>query len=253
MRQSINEGVSIAKGKYICKCDDHVAFSKGYDEILATDCEDNWLAVPARYSLNGEAWLNGADNIKKYGPIHHLTITYPFNHDPQFGYGMHGKKWFGEHGVTGGYFDREKQRKAILIDDVLSIQGSCWFMPRKLFHDLDCMQIDGYFDYQEAQELVFKTWLSGGRCVVNKKVWYAHLHKNDQWGGKGYHALRHQKTKSEIYSTDFWLNNRWEKQTRPFKWLIEHPSWFPLESWPDGWDNPKAFKNYDYSTWYGRG
>lgn len=250
MRPSINEGVSIATGEFICKLDDHCAVSKGYDEILASDCEDNWLVVPARYSLNGEAWLNGEENIKKYGPIHHLHLTYPFQKDSQFGFGMHGKKWIGERGLNGDYFYREKQRKDILIDDVLSIQGSCWFMPRQHYHNIGGMQSEGYgTDYQEAQELTLKTFLSGGRCVCDKKTWYAHLHKNDQWGGKGYRALRHQKIKSEIFSTDFWLNNKWGKQTRTFKELIEHPSWHPLEGWPDDWDNPEMFKNYDYSTW----
>ena len=164
MRPAINAGVAIAKGKYICKCDDHCSFGPGYDQILAADCDENWLVVPSRYSLDGEAWLNGAENIKKYGPIHHLYLTYPFRNDEQFSWGLHGKKWMGERGMTGGYFDREKQRKNILIDDVLSIQGSCWFMPRQLFYDLDCMQIEGYgSDYQEAQELTFKVWLSGMR------------------------------------------------------------------------------------------
>lgn len=248
MRQGINAAAKVARGRYIMKCDDHCAFDLGYDEKLAADCDDNWLVVPARYSLDGEAWLAGSNNIKKYGPIHHLYLTYPFVHDDQFGFGLHGKKWFGERGLTGGYFDREKKRKGILIDDILSFQGSCWFMPKDLFFKNGCMQEDGYYQHQEAQELGFKVWLSGGRCVVNKKTWYAHLHKGPVYG-RGYHMLNHQKIKSQIYSTEVWMNNKWPGQTRDLKWLIENPLWWPLEGWPENWDNAEFIKGYNYSTW----
>lgn len=251
MRNGINEAVAVAKGKFICKCDDHCAFSKGFDEILAADCEDNWLVVPARYSLDGEAWLAGSDKIRKYGPIHHLYLTYPYRCDSQFGHGMHGKKWMGEHGVTGGYFDREKQRKDILIDDVLSIQGSCWFMTREHYYNIGGMQVEGFSDWQEAQELTFKTFLSGGRCVVNKKTYYCHLHKGKDHG-RGYHIFRHHKIQSEIYSTKYWMNNQWPGQIKKLKAYIEHPNWFPLEGWPDDWDDEQFIKNYDYSLWLKR-
>jgi len=252
MRPAINTAAKLAKGKFIIKCDDHCLFSSGFDQTLAADCEDNWLVVPARYALDGHAWLNGTGKIHKYGPIHHLYLTYPFRKDEQFGWGLHGKKWFGEHGFTGDYFFREKQRKSILIDDVLSIQGSCWFMPLRLFHDLDCMQEEGYGDYQEAQELVFKVFLSGGRCVVNKKAHYGHLHKGKEWG-KGYSSVSYnEKKRSEIYSAEFWLNNRWSKQIKKFKDLIEHPAWHPLENWPKNWDDEQFIKNYDYSLWLRR-
>ena len=235
MRQGINEAAAIAKGKYIMKCDDHCMFDEGYDLALAEDCDDNWLVVPRRYSLDGENWKRG------YGPIDYLYLTYPFLQDDQFGYGFHGKKWRGEHGFTGGYYSREKKRDKILVDDMLTFQGSCWFMPKKYFYFIGGMQEAGYFQHQEAQELGFKVWLSGGRCVVNKKTWYAHLHKGSTYG-RGYYMLRHHMIKSQIYSTDHWINNKWSGQTKKLKSLIEHPSWWPLELWPADWDNPERWK-----------
>ena len=245
MRPAINQGVAVAKGKYIMKCDDHCLFAQGYDVTLASDCDDNWLAVPTRYALDGDKWETG------YGPIDYLYLTYPFIKDNQFGFGFHGKKWYGEHGTVGGYFHREKQRKDILIDDMLTFQGSCWFMCKDYYHKIGGMQHEGYLDHQEAQELGFKVWLSGGRCVVNKKTWYAHLHKGAKHG-RGYHMLRHRMIQSQIYSTDLWLNNKWSGQTRKLKWLIEHPSWWPLDNWDEGWDNPKNWENYNYTSWLNR-
>lgn len=252
MRQGINAGAAIAKGKYIMKCDDHCAFGQGYDKILAENCDDDWLAVPSRYALDGEKWCQkGYDkNPFKYGPIEYLYLTYAYNLDEQFGFGFHGKKWLGnEGGQTGGYFDREKAKKDILIDDMLTFQGSCWFMPKKLFERIGGMQIEGFYQHQEAQEMGFKVWLSGGRCVINKKTWYAHLHKGDTYG-RGYHLLKHQMIKSAIYSAELWLNNKWPGQTRKFKWLIEHPSWWPLDRWPEDWDDPKHWFHYDYEKWH---
>ena len=68
MRQGINEAAAIAKGKYIMKCDDHCMFDEGYDLALAEDCDDNWLVVPRRYSLDGENWKRG------YGPIDYTVF-----------------------------------------------------------------------------------------------------------------------------------------------------------------------------------
>ncbi len=248
MRHNINAAARMAKGKYIMKCDDHCMFGEGYDVILSENCEDDWLAVPSRYSLDGDAFLAGAgDAARKYGPIDYLYLTYPFNNDNQFGFGFHGKKWKGEFGFTGGYFDRENKLKHIPIDDIISFQGSCWFMPRQLFFDIGCMQEEGYYDHQEAQELGFKVWLSGGRCVVNKHTWYAHLHKGSQHG-RGYKILKHHIIDSTIYSADLWLNNKWAGQKYPFKYLID--KFQPLEMWPEDWDDPKRWENYDYNIWH---
>jgi glycosyltransferase involved in cell wall biosynthesis len=241
MRPSINEGVSVAKGKYIMKSDDHCMFAKGYDKALKDNCASDWLAVPSRYSLKGEEWICG------YGPIDYLYLTYPYNLDDQFGFGFHGKKWHGKYGLTGGYFDREKERKGILIDDMLSFQGSCWFMHKSYFNKIGGMQQEGYYDHQEAQELGFKVWLSGGRCIVNKKTWYAHLHKGPKHS-RGYKIFKHHMIKSTIYSADMWMNNKWPGQIYKLKYLID--KFWPLEAWPEDWDNPQRWENYNYESWH---
>lgn len=243
MRPSINEGVAAAKGKYIMKCDDHCMFAEGFDVALAADCDDNWLAVPSRYSLDGENWK------RKYGPIDYLYLCYPYHLDNQFGFGFHGKKWHGERGYEGGYFDREKKLRAIKVDDMLTFQGSCWFMTKEYYLKIGGMQQYGYKDHQEAQELGFKVWLSGGRCVVNKNTWYAHLHKGPAHG-RGYRIFRHNMIKSQIYSAKLWMANGWNGQIRKLKWLIEKDNWWPLERWPEDWDSPKYWENHDYSLWH---
>lgn len=243
MRVGINEGIAKARGKFVCKCDDHCMMSPGYDTILSEDCPEGTLAVPSRYALDGENWK------RKYGPMDYLTLTYAFHLDNQFGFGMHGKKFLGESGFTGGYFAREKKLKDIKIDDMLSFQGSFWFMRKSLYEKIGGMQVEGYRDHQEAQEIGFKVALSGGQCVVNKNCWYAHLHKGNQHG-RGYRLFTHHLIQSQIYSTDIWMNNKWPGQTKKLKEFIENPKWWPLETWPEDWDNPKRWENYNYEIWH---
>ena len=56
LRVAINAGVAIAKGDYVMKVDGHCLFDEGFDVKLAEDCEDNWVVIPRRYSLDPENW-----------------------------------------------------------------------------------------------------------------------------------------------------------------------------------------------------
>ena len=56
MRPGINAAASIARGDYFMKSDAHCMFAEGFDETLKADCDDNWVVVPRRYSLDAENW-----------------------------------------------------------------------------------------------------------------------------------------------------------------------------------------------------
>jgi glycosyltransferase involved in cell wall biosynthesis len=237
MRENINTGAQIASGDYLMKLDAHCMVGPGFDEILAADCEKNWLAVPSRFSLDAEKWE------RTQGPVDYLYLTFPYTVDDLYGFGFHGRKWKGAHGLTGNYWQLEHAREDILIDDILSFQGSCWFMHKEHFNAIDGLDAANYNFHQESAELGFKTWLSGGRCVRNKKTWYAHLHKGKKHG-RGFRLSKRQMIESEVFSTDFWMNNRWPKQTRKLKWLIE--KFWPLEGWPDDWQDAKWPQEYEH-------
>jgi glycosyltransferase involved in cell wall biosynthesis len=237
MRGSINAAAKIATGKYLMKLDGHCMVGRGFDDILVSNCKKNWIAVPSRYSLNADKWE------RFRGPVDYLYLTFPYNIDDLYGFGFHGRKWKGEHGLTGSYWYMEQKKKDIKIDDIISFQGSCWFMHKQHFFDIDCMDEKNYNFHQEATELSFKTWLSGGRVVRNKNTWYAHLHKGTKHG-RGFRLSKRQMIESEIFSADFWMNDRWHKQTRQLSWLID--KFGPLEGWPEDWQNPKYQKKYTH-------
>lgn len=232
------DAAQVATGMYFMKLDAHCLLAEGYDEALKKDCECDWLIVPTRYQLREETWDRG------YGPIEYLYMTYPWLEEPQFGGGFHGKKWLGENGLEGHYFFREKRDKEILLDDIMAFQGSLWFMPLGYFKVLGGVD-RRYWLTQEAPSIGMKVWESGGRCVVSKKTWYAHLHKSNRTG-RGYHISRRQQIGDNYYSADYWMHDRWDSRRRKYGilWWVDH--FWPIPGWPEDWDDPKYEREFLY-------
>jgi predicted O-methyltransferase YrrM len=81
----------------------------------------------------------------------------------------------------------------------------------------------------EAQEVCLKTWLSGGRYVLNRKTWYAHKKKRLSAKHRGYRKPTKEWDKSRKYAVKCWMNNEWPLQTRPIAWLVE--KFKPIPIW----------------------
>lgn len=220
MRPGINAAVAAATGKYLCKCDAHVMFAEGFDEVLKKDCEDDWVVVPRRRSLDAENWI--IDLTNKKAPVDYHFLGWPWNKPEELG--MHGTVWN----------ERARTRSNILLDDEMSSQGSCWFMTKYHFDNfLGGLSCEGYGNFvQEFQEIGNKTWLGGGQVKVNKKTWYAHLHKGKRYG-RGYHISQRKMIEGTRYSMDFWMNNRWNKRVHDIEWLIG--KFWPVPTWPENW------------------
>lgn len=226
MRFGINAGVALARGKYVMKTDDHCMFGPGFDKILIENhLENNWVQIPRRYSLDADKWeINRTRPFRDY-----MYLTFPSQGGVQHG-GIRGTEWW----------ERQKTRTdpSFDIDDTPSMQGSCYFMTKDHFDNfLEGMSEVGYGTFaQEAQEIGNKTWLGGGALKVNKKTWYAHLHKGKQHG-RMYHvgnAWYKEMIDGTNWSADFWMNNKWEKRIHDFSWLVDEK--FPdMPTWPKNW------------------
>lgn len=215
MRNAINSGVAIAKGKYILKCDAHCMFDTGFDIKLIADIKPNWVVVPRRKRLDAVNWRI-EDNGKP--DVDYEYLSYPGSNWES---GLHGRTWDA----------RTKDQAKILIDDNMSAQGSCWFMHKDYFYELELEDEEHYGTFNhEFQEIGLKCWLSGGRLVTNKKTWYAHLHKNKEMG-RGYTLDGKQLEKGTAYTNRWLTNTAWYKQKLPFSWLIE--KFWPVPGWPE--------------------
>lgn len=219
MRAGINAAASAASGDYLLKCDAHCMFAEGFDVELAANCDGDWVVIPRRYSLDAEEWKI-AETGKPPVDYHYLSWPWAKPHEP----GMHGMVWN----------ERARRRKDVDIDDEMSSQGSCWFMSHRHFHTfLGGLSENGYGTFiQEFQEIGNKTWLGGGAVKINKRTWYAHLHKGKRYG-RGYYISQGKMVAGQKYSMDFWMNNRWEQRVHDIEWLVD--KFWPVPTWPENW------------------
>lgn len=214
-RQGVNEAFKRSRGELFMSVDAHCMFDEGFDLVLARDCGENMVMIPRRHRLDAENWClqpQGDDRP----PIDYEYIIYSSLVKNK---SIHGFKWD----------SRTRDRWGIPIDDILTFQGSCWIMSRDHFAKMGFMDNKGYTGWgQEAEEISFTTWLNGGRVVVNKNTWYAHLHKGQKYG-RMYWMSREENRKSYAYSYN--------------KWVIENKSFFmqllerfqPMPQWSSKW------------------
>lgn len=220
MRSAINSGVAIAKGEFIMKTDAHCMFDKGFDVKLKSHCQDDWVVIPRRKRLDAENW--SIQNVHK-PDVDYNYLSFPDDPNDFGGTGLNGRIW------TQKALDKADHKYD--IDEELSFQGSCWFMKKEYFNYLELMDEKHYGPFwNEAQEIGFKAWLSGGKVMRNKKTWYAHLHKGKKYG-RGYFMDRRWAKQGAKY-TNQWLvkDKMWHKQKHSLKWLIR--KFMPMPGWP---------------------
>jgi len=217
LRGGVNNCVKLAKGKYILKSDDHNLFGENFGRILIDNHQEDWVQIPRRYALDAENWKIEERTDSKY-PVDYMYIDFPLKgkaHDD----GMHGVPW--------------KRNSTAEIDETPSMQGSCYFMTKDYFNKLNLMDETGYGQFaQESQEIGFKTWLSGGKVMVNKKTWYAHLHKGNRYGR--FYKFPGGTIEASNWSAEHWLNNREPNMIHKFEWFIDEK--FPgMPGWSTDW------------------
>lgn len=255
MRPSTNNAAKVATGEFLMKLDAHCILAPGWDAALKADCDGDWLVVPTRHSIDGARWKanpEDAQNCINGRTFNYHYLTFPYQ-ESMYGYGIHGKTfdWRGNRVIN-------EQRKDRPIDDLMSFQGSCWFTPIESFRRLGDLDHANYYFYSESIETGMRQWASGGRVVINKKTWYAHLHKGnnnlhtlDGRTGRGFFLNVKRKRDSEAYATDYWMNDRLPDTKLTFAQFLERHAWLmdqlPAgEKWPDDWADPKhrtAFLN----------
>ena len=224
MRWGINSGVSIAKGKYIMKVDGHCMFAEGFDETLMTNTEDNWLVIPRRYSLDAEKWER--DMTRPIRDYHYLCFP---EQGKEHDWGMHGVEWHAR--------DNERRDKPeFLIDDTPSWQGSCWFANKEYFLNRVGQLDDRDETYstfaQEPEEIGLKYWLTDGAVKINKKTWYAHLHKGHRYGRM--YKVDDHTVASHNWSARHWMNDEEPGMTHTMEWYVNEK--FPgMPTWPENW------------------
>ncbi len=238
-RAAINEGVRLSEAKYMMKLDAHCTVDEGFDVKLMADCKHNWTVVPRMYNLHAFDWeckrcgqriYQGVKpkKCKKCGSQYSRKIivfkhkTNPtsdymlFDSDLKFGYWREFKK------------KREAKGE---ITDLMSFIGACWFMEISRYWEIEGLD-EGHGSWgQVGTEMACKSWLSGGRLVVNKKTWFSHMFRTGHGFGFPYKISGRQTRHAKEYSKDMWRKNKWNKQVHPLSWLVE--KFWPVPGWTD--------------------
>lgn len=218
MRPAINAAAELAKGDVLMKLDAHCKLPEGYDVELVTSLEPDTVVVPRRYALDPEAW-----EIQDTGkpPIDYHYLSYPLATKK-------GDQWLGLHGSP--WRERSKGREHLDIDDEMSSQGSCWVMHRATWQRIGPLEVEKYGNFiQEFQEIGLKAWLGGGAVRVNKRTWYAHLHKGPKYG-RGYWISKEAQNAGADFAMRYWMLDKWAERKRDLRWLIER--FAPVPTWP---------------------
>ncbi len=130
------------------------------------------------------------------------------------------------------YWPRYEKRPETQTDiaEVLSSVGACFFMRRDRFRKLGCLD-EGHGSWgQFGTEVSCKSWLSGGRQVVNKTTWFSHYFRVNK-AGFPYPISGNDQERARVYSRKFWRNGEWKLQARPLSWLIT--KFWPVDGWTD--------------------
>lgn len=234
-RAATNQAAKLSKAKYVMKCDAHCSFDKGFDVKMMKEMKDDWTMVPLMKNLHAFDWVCPDGHRRYQGPsgpckecgketkrdiLWHAkkspnSVSYCFDSTPHFQYfGEYAKRPEGQGDIT----------------ETMSLQGSCWMLTRDKYWELNiCDEAFGSWGSQGI-EVAAKTWLSGGRVVVNKKTWYGHMFRT-QGGDFGfpYHMSRKVQETAKSFAKDLFFNDKWDKQVRPLSWLVER--FWPVKGW----------------------
>jgi glycosyltransferase involved in cell wall biosynthesis len=238
-RAATNAGARLSNAKFIMKADGHCAFDEGFDVKLMADCEYTWTAVPRMYNLHVFNWVcNKCGESRYMGPKEFKCVKCSkdkphadwkmemvwqprwsrksdymrFDSDLKFQY------W-------GSFADREEAKGD--VTDQMACVGACWMMHRERYWELGGMDERHGSWGQMGVEVSCKTWLSGGRQVVNKKTWFAHLFRTQD--GFSFPYPNPGIEKARKHSREMWFGNKWEGQKLPLSWLIK--KFWPIPGW----------------------
>lgn len=237
-RAATNLAARLSDATYVMKIDAHVSMGQGFDRILIAAAETlgpDVTQIPAQTNLHiydqvcdpcgfrADQAPQLADCPTCHGPLRQDVVWTPRRRTRT-------TAWRFDHDLHFQYSGELQARQTGDICDVMTSLGACFFMRRDRFWALNGLD-EGHGSWGAfGVEIACKSWLSGGRQVVNKATTFSHFFRV---GGIGFPYEIHgsDQDKARAYSRHLWLNNGWAKQVRPLRWLVEKfapvPDWTP--------------------------
>lgn len=242
-RAAVNVAARVSTTKYLMKLDAHCAVDKDFDTKLiapyeSSEINDETTTIPRMYNLHAFDWqckqcgnrtyqgprpakCMKCDNVTEFEMVivwqPRLSRRTDF---ARFDSDMHFQYW-------GSYKNRPEAQDDLA--DVMSSVGACWFMPRERFFELGCMDEAHGSWGQFGTEIACKSWLSGGRQIVNKRTWFSHMFRTQPGFGFPYQISGTAQEKARTYSRWLWKGDNWPRAQHSLSWLVEKFS--PVPGW----------------------
>jgi glycosyltransferase involved in cell wall biosynthesis len=236
-RAATNVAARISQAKYVMKVDAHCAFDQGFDVKLMENMQDDWTVAPIMRNLHVFNWIcpeghrryqSPSGPCKECGKPTEMEVVWIAKSNPQswaylFDPEPHFQYW--------NQFKKRPEGKGSLTES-MSLQGSCFLMTREKFFELNiCDEEFGSWGSQGI-EVACKTWLSGGRVLVNHKTWYAHLFRTQsEIMGMPWKLPASQIEHAKECARNSFFNGKWSKQIHPLSWLLE--KFWPVPGWTE--------------------
>ena len=246
-RAMTNKLARLSKARYLMKVDAHCAFDEGFDTKLMADMQGDWTVAPTMKNLHAFDWVC-PDGHRRYqgpsGPCQECgketakdVIWYAKPSPNSTSYRF-------DKSLKFQYFGEYKAKQVGDLVESMSLQGSCFMLTRDKYWELNiCDEEAGSWGHQ-GSEVALKTWLSGGRVIVNTKTWYAHMFRT-QGGDFGFPwpAKEREIEKARQYFRNIFLEDKWPQAVRELQWLVD--KFGPVPEWHDA-NSP--FKGIIYYT-----
>jgi len=240
-RAAINEAARLSTAKFIMKLDAHCVVDEGFDVKLMADCEYNWTVIPRMYNLHAFDWVCSSCGYRKYQSptpenlkceeckkerVMKREIIWKPRWNKRsdfmrFDSDLHFQYW--------GELGKRPESQGELAE-TMSFVGACFFMHRDYYWELGGSEEEWGSWGQQGTEWACKTWLSGGRVMVNKKTWFAHLFRT-QGGDFGfpYPQSGNQVDHARKRSKEFFKEGKWKGAKHNLDWLIR--KFYPIPGW----------------------
>lgn len=235
-RRATNEAAAISKAKYVCKMDAHCSVDKGFDvKMMAACTDDETTVIPRMYNLHVFDWVCKCGTRIYQGPTpaacacggtYEREMIWKPRLNRRSDFMRFDKNLIFQYWRE---YERRPEAKGDIVDLMSSI-GACWMMTRRRYRRIGGLDEKHGSWGQMGTEISAKSWLSGGRHVVNKNTWFAHLFRT-QGGDFGfpYRLSGKDVEKARAYSKWLWIDGNWKHAVRPLSFIIDRFS--PIPDW----------------------
>ena len=203
VRHALNHALAYTDCTYFIKIDAHCELSYHWDYELRSSYDGaglQTLIIPRIRSLDPDTFAMG-DRFFDY-----LYIDSD----------IHQRHWpeYGQRPAAQGQ-----------VCEVMSNLGATWFSTVRYWWQIGGHDESLYTWGESAPETSLKCWLGGGRQLLNKNVWFAHMFRRRFPYAISGPAIKQNKARTKEY----WLNGEYPLQVQPVEWLVRR--FAPVPTW----------------------